>query len=60
MAVQHHRRILADGIEHHGTFELRRDFADGPDALRFELLEMGVFAQSYGRNGDPEIDFRTA
>lgn len=45
-----------DGIEPHGTFELRRDFADDLDALRFELLEMGVFAQSYARNGDPEID----
>ena len=39
--MQHHRRILADRIEHHRVFALGRDFAHDVDALGFELLQMG-------------------
>jgi hypothetical protein len=31
--VRHHRAVLADGVEHHGTLELRDDLAHDVDVL---------------------------
>jgi hypothetical protein len=42
--VEHHRAVLAHGIEHHRPLGLRDDFAQDVDALRLELLEMGEAA----------------
>ena len=39
--MQHHRRVLADGIEHDRALELGGDFAHDVDAFRFQLLEVG-------------------
>jgi hypothetical protein len=39
--VQHHRRILADGIEHHRPFALGDDLAQDVDALGLEALQVG-------------------
>ena len=38
--VQHHGRILADGVQHHRVFELGRDLSNDVDALGFQLLEV--------------------
>jgi len=37
---QHHRRILADGIEHHRAFALGGDLPQDVDALGFQPLEV--------------------
>jgi hypothetical protein len=39
--VQHHRAVLADGIEHHGLLGFRHDLAHDVNALGLEPLEMG-------------------
>jgi len=39
--VQHHRRILADGIEHHRLFGLGHHLAHDVDGFGFETVEMG-------------------
>jgi len=38
--VQHHRAVLADRIEHHGTLGLRHHFAQDVDTLRFQPLQV--------------------
>jgi hypothetical protein len=38
--LQHDRRVLADGIEHHRTLELRHHLPHDVDALSFQFLEM--------------------
>jgi hypothetical protein len=38
---QHHRRVLADGIEHHRPLALGDNLAEDLDALGFETLQMG-------------------
>ncbi len=38
--VQHHRRILADRIEHHRALRLGDGFAQDVDALGLEPVEM--------------------
>jgi len=38
--MQHHRRILADRIEHHRLFSLGHDFAHDVNALGLEPFEM--------------------
>ena len=38
--MQHHRRILADGIEHHRVGELGRHLAHDVDALGFQAPQM--------------------
>ena len=43
--VQHDRRILADGVEHHRVVEFGHHFADDVDAFGFQLLQVGqIFA----------------
>ncbi len=37
---QHHRRILADGVEHHRPLELRRHLAQNMNALRLKQAQM--------------------
>src|SRR5262249_15150236 len=39
--VQHHRAVLADGVEHDRPLALSDDLAEDVDALGFELLQMG-------------------
>ena len=39
--AHHHRRVLADRVEHHRVLELGRDLANDVDALGFELPEVG-------------------
>jgi hypothetical protein len=39
--VQHHRRILADRIEHDRTLRLGHDLAHDMDRFGFEAVEMG-------------------
>ena len=43
--MQHHRRILADGIEHHGMVALRHDLAHDLDAFGLQPLQMRQRAQ---------------
>ena len=43
--VQHHRRVLADGIQHDGAFKFGGDFADDVDAFRFQEFEVGQFVR---------------
>ncbi len=50
--MQHHRRILADGIEHHRIGELGRHLAHDVDALRLEALEVG---EAVGGNGQGPV-----
>ncbi|MNR20097.1 hypothetical protein D3C85_1369230 [compost metagenome] len=38
--MQHHRRILADGVQHHRVVKLGGDFTDDVDGLGFKLLEV--------------------
>ena len=38
--AQHHRGVLADGVEHHRVPELGRDFAQDVDALGLEQLQV--------------------
>ena len=49
--VQHHRAVLADGIEHHRLAELRGDFAHDVDAFRLKLGEMARLRGSEARRG---------
>ena len=42
-AVQHHGRILANGIEHHRVAELRSNLANDMDAFRLQLFQMRQF-----------------
>ena len=39
--VQHHRAVLADGIQHHRPFALRNDFPEDVDALGLQALQVG-------------------
>ncbi len=41
--VQHHRRILADGVKHHRVLELGHHFPQDVDALGLELFQVGQF-----------------
>ena len=43
--VQHDRRILADGIEHHRVAEFGHHFAHDMDAFGFKLLQVGQIAR---------------
>ena len=43
----HHARVLADRVQHHRLFELRRHLADDVDALGLELLQMGEVVGSH-------------
>jgi len=38
--MQQHRRVLADGVEQHGTLELGRHLTEDVDALGLELLQV--------------------
>ena len=38
--TDHHRGILADGVEHHGPFELGGDLAEDVNALGFQGSQM--------------------
>ena len=38
--VEHHRRVLANGVQHHGVVELGGDLTDDVDALGFEGLQV--------------------
>ncbi len=50
--MQHHGRILADGIEHHRVTELGGDLADDVDAFRLQLFQMRQFVDhGYSRIG---------
>ena len=40
--MQHHARILADGIEHHRIFELGDRLADDVDRLRLEAAQADI------------------
>ena len=44
--VQHHRRILADRIEHHGLVGLRDRLAKDVDAFGLEPIEMREYAHA--------------
>jgi len=39
---QQHRRVLADRVQHHGSFEFSDDLADDPDALRLQGSTSGI------------------
>jgi len=39
--VEHHRAVLADGIEHHWVLGLGDHLAHDVDGLRLELFEVG-------------------
>ncbi len=43
--VQHHGRILADGIQHDRIVELGGHFTDDVDAFRLKLFEVRLFVE---------------
>ena len=51
----HHRRVLADRVQHHRVLELGRHLADDVDALGLELLQM---RQSVAAHAAPQISLR--
>ena len=60
--VKQYRRILADRIQHHRSFELRHDLADDVDRLGFKLFEVcepQLRGQCGGSHGQPSLE-RTA
>ena len=45
--VHHDRRVLADGIEHHGVFKFRRHLAQNVNALGLQLLKVSEVKTSH-------------
>ena len=56
--MQHHRRVLADGIEHHRLGAFGRDLADDVDRFGLELVEMGEIGGWHGALGRGVGEFR--
>jgi hypothetical protein len=52
--MQHHRRILADGIEHHRIGKLGRHLPHDMDRLRLQAFEVGE-AGARQRRGQGEL-----
>jgi hypothetical protein len=56
--MQHHRRVLADGIEHDRLGAFGRDLADDVDRFGLELVEMGEGGGWHGGLGRGVRGFR--